>query len=88
MTDTQIAKALAREMHTIIAKAVDDGANPGDVFSALEYMIIFWMSFLDDRNRKGAARELKRRIPQMLKDANSFAAAVDNSDGVPNFHRH
>jgi hypothetical protein len=82
-------KEIAGEIHTIIERAVmKDGAAFGDIFNALESMFVFWLAFLNDSERAEAMRELQQHIPQMLEHANGFAAAMDNSDGVPNFHRH
>jgi hypothetical protein len=85
-TSTDTGKKIAQEMHAITDKAVN-GANPGDIFQALESMFVFWLSFLSDSDREEAVRELQQHIPQILKDANGFAAVIANSDGVPTFYR-
>jgi hypothetical protein len=88
MTYTKIREEIVREIIAVTDKAVRNGATPADIFPALEDVFVLWMAFLNDGDRAECAREFQQRVPEMLKSANGFSAAMDNSDGVPNFHRH
>jgi hypothetical protein len=44
------------------------------IFNALRRIIIYWMSTTCASCRKHIAREWKRSVPEMLAEANAFAA--------------
>lgn len=75
--DTQRAEEIARKIHEITVKAIEDGADPGDIFTALECMFSYWLAFVSDSDRERALREHQQRIPEILKHANETAANLD-----------
>jgi hypothetical protein len=86
---TQLGNEIARKLHAVTERAVmKNDAQPQDIFQALETVFVYWMAFLNDSDRAECAREFQQRVPEMLKLANGFSAAVESSSGVPNFHRH
>jgi hypothetical protein len=59
------------------AMADDDGSGPNtvDALEALTRLFVFLMGTSCPGCRQNIAKELKRRIPRMLAEANAYAAA-------------
>jgi hypothetical protein len=57
-----------------------------DIFTALTAVFTFHLSLLCPQCRKDVARELKRRVPDMLARANREAAARTTRDGERTIH--
>jgi hypothetical protein len=60
---------------------------PHDVIFLLSELQAFFLSLNCPSCRKKLARELKRRVPEVLEEANSIAALFADADR-PEFHVH
>lgn len=63
-----------RELEQKIFQVTNDCDDLDVVFNALQSTITFWMSTVCPECRKNIARTFKRKIPDMLADANRAAA--------------
>jgi hypothetical protein len=79
MTDVSILRKekVGAQLAKITLKAVNDGATPDEIFEALKIVFSFWIGHLGKNDREGAIRTLEQHLPQMLEQANRYAALAE-----------
>jgi hypothetical protein len=67
---------IGRKIFEVTEKAVKRGSPPEDIFAALEHTFVYWLVHVHADDREGVIRELREHLPDMLKQANEFAAGL------------